>query len=449
MRAHRTLPSRELRHYATAPARRPTAAALRRDAPASRPGLCYEALFPLSGTRMNTSSAPSPTHAVRRIAFFYAAYFLVAGVMLPFWPLFLEARGLAATEIGLVLGLTLFIRGLAGPFIGRFADRSGATRGPLVACAAAGLAVTVAFYWTWGFWPLFAVSAAFTLAYAGLLPLGETIALRTVTADSGYGRVRLWGSVSYLVAAAVGGAVLEIEARPSAALIVGMVLATMALTVAGAAGMPARAAATGPPPDAPILSLLRERRFALMILATAAIHGAHAVFYGFSTLHWISVGIAEWVVGLLWAGGVVAEVILFAFGGPVVRRLGPAGLMGLAAVLGIARWAALASTTELWVLAVTQCLHAFTYGAMHLGAMLFIARTVPAGSANTAQALFAALTNGVGLGVGLLAAGALYAAWGAQAYWAAALVSALGALAVLGLWAASRASAHRAGAAPQ
>ena len=53
--------------------------------------------------------------------------------------------------------------------------------------------------------------------------------------------------------------------------------------------------------------------------------------------------------------------------------------------------------------------------------MVFIARTVPAGSSNTAQALFAALTNGLGLGAGLLIAGLLYAAWGPRApYWACA-----------------------------
>ena len=170
-------------------------------------------------------------YAAPRISAFYAAYFLVAGVALPFWPLFLQARGLSVTEIGLMLGLTLMLRAAAGPFIGRFADRRDSTRGPLVACALATLLVAAAFFWTWGFWPIFAVSTVFTLIYAGVLPLGETIALRTVSAESGYGRVRLWGSVSYLVAAAAGGAVLEIEAVPSAELILTMVLACVAVMI--------------------------------------------------------------------------------------------------------------------------------------------------------------------------------------------------------------------------
>ena len=170
-----------------------------------------------------------------------------------------------------------------------------------------------------------------------------------------------------------------------------------------------------------------------MVLATTAIHGAHAVFYGFSTLHWLAAGLSEWVIGLLWAGGVVAEVILFACNAPLLRRIGPVGLLGAAAAAGVVRWAVLALTTEVWVLALAQCLHALTFGAMHLGAMVFIARTVPASSANTAQALFAATTNGLGLGAGLLLAGLLYAAWGADAYWVCAAVSGLGFVAVLAM----------------
>ena len=371
-------------------------------------------------------------YAAPRISAFYGAYFLVSGVAMPFWPLFLKARGLTVTEIGLMLGLTLMLRAAAGPFIGRFADRRDSTRGPLVACAFIALGVVAAFYWTWGFWPIFAVSAVFTLIYAGVLPLGETIALRTVPAEGGYGRVRLWGSVSYLLAAAIGGAVLEVAAAPSAALIVTMILVCIAVMIAGSLAMPDKRGG-GAPPAAPILAVLGARRFRLMVLATTAIHGAHAVFYGFSTLHWLAAGISEWVIGLLWAGGVVAEVILFACNAPLVRRLGPVGLLGTAAIAGVVRWAVLALTTEVWALALAQCLHALTFGAMHLGAMIFIARTVPAGAANTAQALFAATTNGLGLGAGLLLAGVLYAAWGAGAYWVSAAVSGAGFVAVLAM----------------
>lgn len=100
----------------------------------------------------------------------------------------------------------------------------------------------------------------FTLVYAGVLPLGETIALRTISAESGYGRVRLWGSVSCLLAAALGGAVLELAAVLSAEVIVSMILVCIVLMIAGSFAMPDRRGG-GAAPAVPILSLLRERRF--------------------------------------------------------------------------------------------------------------------------------------------------------------------------------------------
>ena len=124
---------------------------------------------------MRASEPPAP--ALRRpelrLSGFYAGYFLVAGAMLPFWPLFLEARGLGPERIGLLLALSLWLRAAVGPLIGRHADRTGNTRMPLLACAFGALAAMVAFFWAQGFWQLLAASVVFFIAYAGVLPLGE------------------------------------------------------------------------------------------------------------------------------------------------------------------------------------------------------------------------------------------------------------------------------------
>ena len=97
---------------------------------------------------------PSPRNPAIRLSLFYAGYFLVAGVLFPFWPLLLQARGMGAGQIGLLLALALWLRAAAGPLVARHADRSGDSRKPLIACAAAALAVMPAFYWAAGFWPL-------------------------------------------------------------------------------------------------------------------------------------------------------------------------------------------------------------------------------------------------------------------------------------------------------
>ena len=73
-----------------------------------------------------------------------------------------------------------------------------------------------------------------------------------------------------------------------------------------------------------------------------------------------------------------------------------------------------------------QILHGVTFGATHLGAIHFMGRTVPEGQAGTAQALYASVTGGIAMGGAMLLAGPLYAAYAGRAYWAMAVVAAVG-----------------------
>jgi PPP family 3-phenylpropionic acid transporter len=368
-----------------------------------------------------------------RLAVFYCGYFLVGGVMFPFWPLLLEARGLQAGQIGLLLALALWLRAAAGPVIAWQADRSGAPKKILIACAIAALAVMPSFYWAVGFWPLLLATFAFFFAYSSVGPLAETISLRTVSAEQGYGRVRLWGSVSFVVAAVAGGFLLDARGDLQASTIVTLLLVTLIILLAASLALPRALAANVTRGLAPLKTLLSSKPFVLFIIATGMIHASHGVYYGFSTIHWTSQGYSHLTVGLLWAEGVVAEILLFAFGAPVVRRLGPIGLIAAAAGLGALRWGVLALTTELWIVALSQLLHMASFGAMHLGAMLFITRAVPDVYANSAQGLLGGLTYGAGLGVGMLLAGWLYGIIGADAYWANSALSALALLVTLWL----------------
>ena len=263
--------------------------------------------------------SPSPRNPAIRLSLFYAGYFLVGGVLFPFWPLLLEARGMGAGQIGLLLALALWLRAAAGPLVARHADRSGDSKKPLIACAAAALAVMPAFYWAAGFWPLLFATFAFFFAYSSVAPLAETIALRTVSAEAGYGRVRLWGSVSFVAAAIAGGLVLDARGGLTAATIVTLLLITLAILLAAAFALPRAPPEGARRAPAPLKTLLGSKPFLLFLLTTAMIHAAHGVYYGFSTIHWTSIGLSHSTVGLLWGGGVLAEILLFAFGAPLVR----------------------------------------------------------------------------------------------------------------------------------
>ena len=85
-------------------------------------------------------------------------------------------------------------------------------------------------------------------------------------------------------------------------------------------------------------TMARDRRFWQFIVVAAALQASHQVYYGFGTLYWRSLGFSDALIGVLWAEGVVAEIVLFWLGSRLLARLGPLGLMIAGGAAGIVRW---------------------------------------------------------------------------------------------------------------
>lgn len=184
-------------------------------------------------------------------------------------------------------------------------------------------------------------------------------------------------------------------------------------------------------------ALLGNRVFLLFLLVAGAAQLSHAVFYGFSTLGWRDLDIDDGAIGLLWAEGVVAEILLFMVAGRIIARIGPVGMLLLGALGGMIRWPLTAMTGDIVELAFLQLLHALTFGAAHLGAMHFMVRAIPPASLAAAQSLYYALPMGVGMGLATLLAGWLFSRFGGDAYWAMgglSLISFVAGLVLLRLW---------------
>jgi PPP family 3-phenylpropionic acid transporter len=143
------------------------------------------------------------------------------------------------------------------------------------------------------------------------------------------------------------------------------------------------------------------------------------------------------VVGGLWAESVVAEVLIFAGGSALLRKVGAARLLLLGGLAGVVRWTLTALSTDLPVLLLVQLLHGLTFGGTHLAAMSFLMRSAPPALATTAQSLYTAIAWGVGLGLAMLVSGRLYEALGGAAFLvmaALALGGLLAAWALAGRW---------------
>ena len=370
-----------------------------------------------------TSSAP-------RFALLFAAQFAAVGVLLPFLPPLLVARGLSAEELAVVLAAGGAVRLVSGPLGGRLADAVGQVR--LVMAGGAALAAVAASLYgvTSGFVGLLAVNLLMSAVFASVIPLGDSAALRAARSEGwDYGRVRAAGSVSFVVAAGVAGWLAE---RAGVGSIGWVLAATLAAAAIAALAVPP-AEATARHGSGAFRRVLALPAFRRLLAVSALIQGSHAAYYAFGSIHWAAAGLSATVIGLLWAWSVVAEVAVFAWGRPIAERLGARGLALVAAAAGLLRWGITAETVWLPALLAAQALHALTFGAMHLAAMRVLAARVPAAVAGTAQTL-----HGAGVGAALmlatLACGWGYAGFGSAVFWGMAGMCAVAMGLIAGGW---------------
>jgi PPP family 3-phenylpropionic acid transporter len=366
-----------------------------------------------------------------RVSLLFAAVCTVIGTQLPFYPVWLDWRGLGASEIAIITAAPLVVRVVVTPALAFAADRFGDHRRFLIGLAWAGLLMVLVLTQLSTFWPLLFGTVLFSLAMATIMPLTEMLAMTGVKAAGlDYGRMRLWGSLSFILASIGGGWLLEPLGAGAA---IWLVAGGVVLTVAAAhalqrpIGLGRLKAATGPPrlKLADALGLLRSRVFLLFLLTTGLVQGSHGMFYTFGVLHWQAQGLDTAWSGMLWGVAIVCEVVLFAYSAAVLRRIGPVQLIMLGCGAAVVRWLLMGFDPPLALLVLLQISHSLTYTASHIGAIHFMSRVVPDQQAGTAQALYASVTGGIGLGGAMLIAGPLYASYGGRAYWAMAIIAAV------------------------
>jgi PPP family 3-phenylpropionic acid transporter len=377
-----------------------------------------------------------------RLKAFYVALFLTLGVQLPFLPVWLTAKGLDAGSIGIVLAIPAVIRIIAIPVATRMADRRDAVRGVIILAAAGATAGFGALAFAQGAGAIMLLYALASAAYAPVMMLADTYALRGLAPRGcAYGPVRVWGSAAFIVASFGAGALLDLMAPVD---LIWLMVAAMAIATAAAFALAplGMEPAGGLPNRASAAHLLRNPAFLLAIAAASLVQASHAVYYGFSTIDWQASGYDGGVIGALWALGVIAEIALFALSVRLPSTITPLALMLVGAAGAAVRWSVMATAPSVILLPALQCLHAFSFGTTHLGALAFVSRMAPPGAAATAQGYFA-VALGATMAVATALAGVLYGRFGSGAYAAMAVLAVAGGLCALAARRAQRNLPHQ------
>lgn len=360
---------------------------------------------------------------VPRLAALYIGIFIFSGIQTPFFPVWLTAKGVDPSLIGLMVALPSLVRVCGIALAAREADRRDALRLAIVVASCACVLAFVLVGMAVGTLAIFVTYTFASLLYAPVMPLTDTYALKGLAARGrAYGPVRLWGSIAFIAGSFAAG--IAIDMMPASDLIWMLVAASAVVALASLTLLPLSTAPRPTDTAAPARrDMVRDRGFLAVLAAASLIQASHAVYYGFSSLQWHADGLDGGSIAALWALGVVAEIVLFAFSGRLT--VSSTTLLTIGAAGALLRWSAMAFDPPAALLPFLQILHALSYGATHLGALTYVARHAPAGQAATAQGYLAIALSAV-MALASAVSGLLYANFGVASYAAMALVAVAG-----------------------
>lgn len=375
--------------------------------------------------------ANNPLRCWLGFAAYYVASYAVLGVYMLFFPGWLEREaGFTADEVAFVLAGQTIARTFAGPFLSHRVDRTGDARAMLILLSTASLGAFALFgvshtlAWCW------LAAFAFGSVCSPMYPILDAAAMQTAgAAGFSFGRLRMVGSLAFLVVILAVGAVLDAFGGALVfAILLGCLGATVATSLLLATRCRAREAAAVV--HEPWWSLLRSPQLVLVLAAAALIQGSHAAYYNLSKLHWSHHEVGNTVAAVVWAEGILAEIAMFWLA-PRFAHWRPTTLLIAGGAAAVVRWCVVASTTSpVWLLA-TAWLHALTFAGTYLGSLRALEKRVPEHQRATAQGLLGASSSGLGMIVGGLVGGFVYRRFEGFAFFTMAAFAGLGALLAL------------------
>ncbi|MBF0454079.1 MAG: MFS transporter [Magnetococcales bacterium] len=342
---------------------------------------------------------------------FYACYFAVLGVWIPYWPLYMADLGHTSESIGVLTALALGIKVLAPPIWGGLADRGSRHRVIVLTSFAACAASTL--FLAGSSLPLMLTAAVvYSFFHTGPLSLVEATTMETVTRYGGeYGNIRLWGSWGFILLSLGLGPITDYWGM-------GVVPFTLIFLLAAGSGFALFLPKGEPHPtqvDVSSRKLFHRSEVRWFYLTALLMQFSHGAYYGFMSIYLENNGFSKTAIGLLWSLGVLAEVLFMMRSGPVLARFGLSAVLTGSLVLATVRWG-IYSVTLFWPLLIFgQILHAATFGAFHVASVQRVFSMAPHASRGTAQAWYSAFSFGVGGGMGLLMSGFLFERIGAEA----------------------------------
>ncbi len=370
------------------------------------------------------------SNALLSIRLFYAAYFAAMGLILPYFPVYLTDLGFNTLWVGIFVGTLAAAKVIAPPLAGLLLDsRHSNTRTfLLITSILASLMATILILKLTTGWMLIAV-LLFGFFWAAVLPLtdGLSLVVSEISLMS-YGRLRVWGSIGFVLASFAGGLWLvdgNIDLFPW------VLTALLLLSTLAATGFPDLKTLNKHPTQTAASYQANRHALLWLLFIGFCMQASHGAYYGFFSLYMLEAGYSGAEIGFFWILGVLAEIILMWYWSKSIQATSPVWILGSCLLLAALRWFGLAITTHMMAIILLQLLHAASFAAFHLSAVAWVRRFAGQKRQTSAQGWYSSLGFGLGSTLGIMLCGYIVEHQGYDsAFYACTFIALLGVVAV-------------------
>ncbi len=359
-----------------------------------------------------------------------ASYFAHIGFFNPYLPLWLKDMGLGLFAISLLTSVQAATRLFAPYGWGALSDHTGERVKLLRYGATGALLCSVGLWFDFGLWWLAAVLLLMFTHTSSMMSLSEAAMAHLVSQGGAfdarrYGRVRVWGSLGFLVTVMAAGVWFEhfgMQHFPA-----WTVLTLLCVTASTWALPDLKEAVALPHEKVSVLPVLRQRQVQWFFAALFFHVLSHMGIYVFFSLYLDSVGYSKTMIGLLWAVSVGLEIGWFYTQSRWLPRLSLTAWLVVCALAMVLRLGLTASSASvLGLLLLAQALHALTFAAHHTVCIALLSHHFPGRLRGRGQALYTVIGYGFPGVLGGLAGGAISVHYGLSAvYWVCLAMSVL------------------------
>lgn len=339
-----------------------------------------------------------------RLSGFYFFYFATLGGFLPYWSLYLKESGFNPIEIGQLSALLLGTRIIAPNLWGWIADHTGKSLRIIRMAAFFAALLFAGFLFAHNYFWFAWTTLAFSFFWNAVLPQFEAVTLFHLKNESHrYSKIRLWGSIGFI--ATVMGVGRLLASHPVALLpfvILALLIANWWVTLITPE---AKAIATGPS-SLGVLQIIKKPEVLAFFMVNLLVQAAHSPYYVFYSIYLQHYHYSTTVTGMLWALGVLAEIVLFVYMRRLLKCFSLRGILLLSLVLATGRWLLIGWCADyLGLLIFAQLLHAASFGCTHVVAIHLVHLYFGERHQGKGQALYSSLSFGLGGGIGSLYSG--------------------------------------------